>query len=288
MNMSTVFLNNEFLPPKQALISPMDRGFLFGEGIYEVIPSYQGTFIGLKLHLNRLFNGLKALDIQNPYSRDKWLSLCQQLVEQNEGDNLAVYIQVTRGSSPIRHHGYNNDLTPTIYAFTFEIPTAPLADKKQVTTYKVSTHQDLRWQRCNIKSTSLLGNVMHFQQGIDEGNKETILFNSNKELTEASSSNVFIVKGNTIITPPLDHQILPGVTRYILLDILKKYSQYKVEERRISLQEVIRADEVWLTSSTKEVAPVIAIDHKPVASGEIGDVWLAAQALFSQYKYLYL
>jgi len=286
--MSTVFLNNEFLPPKQALISPMDRGFLFGEGIYEVIPSYQGRFIGLKLHLNRLFNGLKALDIQNHYSRVKWLSLCQQLVERNEGDNLAVYIQITRGSSPIRHHGYNNDLTPTIYAFTFSIPTAPLADKRQTNAYTVSTHQDLRWQRCNIKSTSLLGNVMHFQHGIDEGNKETILFNSNQELTEASSSNVFIVKDKTIITPPLDHRILPGITRYILLDILKKYSKHVVHERRITYDEVINADEVWLTSSTKEVAPVIAIDNKPVASGEIGDVWLVAQALFSQYKHLYL
>jgi len=285
--MSIVFLNNEFLPADKALISPMDRGFLFGEGIYEVIPSYQGSFIGLQPHLNRLCDGLKALEIETNFDQDKWCSLCEQLIEQNKGENLAVYIQVTRGSSPVRHHSFNQDSSPTIYAFTFEIPTAPLADKKKVTAYKVSTHQDLRWQRCNIKSTSLLGNVMHFQKSVVEGTKETILFNNKNELTEASASSVFVVKNNTIITPPLDHQILPGVTRYILLDILRKYSEYALEERKLTYHEVINADEVWLTSSTKEIAPVISIEKNQVGSGEIGDVWLAAQTLFSLYKNQY-
>jgi len=285
--MSIVFLNNEFVAPENALISPMDRGFLFGEGIYEVIPCYRNKFIGLQAHLNRLSDGLNALDIKSPYSDDKWQSLCHQLIEQNNGDNLAIYIQVTRGSSPVRHHAFNQDSTPTIYAFTFEIPTAPIAEKKQAGAYKVSTHQDLRWQRCHIKSTSLLGNVLHFQHGINEGNKETILFNKNNELTEASASNVFVVKNNTIITPPLDHQILPGITRHILLDILRKHSNYIVQERRVTHHEVLNADEVWLTSSTKEVAPVIAIDNTPVASGKVGDIWLAAQTLFSQYKNQY-
>ncbi|RHW76503.1 aminotransferase class IV [Colwellia sp. RSH04] len=282
--MNTVFLNGEYLPADKALISPMDRGFLFGEGIYEVIPSYSGQFIGLAPHLNRLNDGLKALKIKTSFTLKDWLDICNQLIEKNDGENLALYIQVTRGCSLQRHHAYNNDLTPTIYAFTFGIPNAPLADKSQVKTYKVSTDQDLRWQRCNIKSTSLLGNVMHFQKSVEESTQETILFNSKNELTEASASNVFIVKNKVIITPHLDHQILPGVTRFILLDILKKYCEYAVEERVVSYDEVINADEVWLTSSTKEVAPVVAIANKEVGSGRVGELWLAAQTLFSQYK----
>ncbi|OKY25172.1 D-amino acid aminotransferase [Thalassotalea sp. PP2-459] len=285
--MNTVYLNNQFIPSNEAKISPMDRGFLFGEGIYEVIPCYEGKFIGLQPHLDRLYNGLKSLGIPSPFSNDKWTELCQKLVTLNNEANVAVYIHVTRGSSPIRNHAYPKDTIPTVFAFTFEIPTQPVPDKHSATAYKVSSQQDLRWKRCQIKSTSLLGNVMHFQHGINEGNKETILFNELDQLTEASSSNVFIVKHNIIMTPPLDNQILPGVTRHILLAILKEHSKFTIEERAISYKEVLNADEVWLTSSTKEIAPVVKIDNDMISSGEIGDIWLEAQRLFSQYKYQY-
>ncbi|MCF2947797.1 aminotransferase class IV [Paraglaciecola aquimarina] len=285
--MSTVYLNNQFIPSDEARISPMDRGFLFGEGIYEVIPSYDGQFIGLQQHLDRLLDGLNALAISAPLNNQQWIDLCKKLLASNQGQDLAVYIQVTRGSGPTRQHAYPENSTPTVFAFAFEIPAQPIADKNSAVTYKVSSQQDLRWKRCQIKSTSLLGNVLHYQQGIDEGNKETILFNTKDELTEASSSNVFIVKGNTIMTPPLDNQILPGITRHILLAVLREHSQFNIEERVISYQEVINADEVWLTSSTKEIAPVIQLGEHTIASGEVGDVWLHAQTLFSKYKYQY-
>lgn len=285
--MSTVFLNNEYIPANEAKISPMDRGFLFGEGIYEVIPCYQGQFVGLQPHLKRLFDGLKALEISSPLTNEEWGDLCKKLVSLNEGDNQGIYIQVTRGSAPNRHHAFPKDTVPTIFAFTFEIPAVPMPDKQSVTAYKVSSEQDLRWKRCQIKSTALLGNVLHFQHGVREGNKETILFNQHNELTEASSSNVFIVKDKVIVTPPLDNQILPGVTRHILLNVLREHSDFIIEERVITHQEVLDADEVWLTSSTKEVAPVIKIGEHWVASGQVGDIWLKAQTLFSQYKYLY-
>ncbi|WP_286233965.1 D-amino acid aminotransferase [Thalassotalea sediminis] len=285
--MNIVYLNNQFIPSNEAKISPMDRGFLFGEGIYEVIPSYEGKFIGLQVHLNRLYNGLESLGISSPLSNEKWIELCQELIARNEGENLAVYLHVTRGDSPTRNHAYPTNTTPTVFAFTFDIPAQPVPEKQNATVYNVSSQQDLRWKRCQIKSTSLLGNVMHFQHSINEGNKETILFNDQNQLTEASASNVFIVKNNTIMTPPLDNQILPGVTRHIVLALLKEHSKFTIEERAISYDEVLNADEVWLTSSTKEIAPVIKIDDNIIASGKVGDVWLEAQTLFSQYKYQY-
>jgi len=157
-------------------------------------------------------------------------------------------------------------------------------DKTKAKAYKVSTTEDLRWQRCNIKSTALLGNVMHFQHGFERGYNETILFNANNEMTEGSACNAYIVKDGVIITPPLDNQILPGITRLMLLDILAKHGDIEVQERTVTMDEVFAADEVWLTSSSKEIAPVVEIDGKPVGNGEVGDVWLAAQTLYTAHK----
>jgi D-alanine transaminase len=183
-----------------------------------------------------------------------------------------------------RFHAYPENVAPTVFGFAFEIAPAPIADKAKAKGYKVSTTEDLRWRRCNIKSTALLGNVMHFQQGHAEGNNETILFNSNNEVTEASACNVYIVKDGVVITPPLDNQILPGITRFILLDVLAKDGSIKVEERKVTMTELRNADEVWVTSSSKEIAPVVEVDGATVGNGEIGDVWLAAQKLYSAGK----
>jgi D-alanine transaminase len=171
-----------------------------------------------------------------------------------------------------------------VYAYAFEIPAANVPDKSKAKGYKVATTKDLRWQRCNIKSTSLLGNVMHFQHGHSQGYNDTILFNENNEMTEGSACNAYIVKDGVVITPPLDNQILPGITRLMLLDILAKHTDIKVEERIVTMDEVFAADEVWLTSSSKEIAPVIQIDGKPVANGEVGDTWLKAQTAYTAHK----
>ncbi|MEM9058279.1 MAG: aminotransferase class IV, partial [Pseudomonadota bacterium] len=148
-----------------------------------------------------------------------------------------------------------------------------------------ATAEDKRWKRCNIKSTALLGNVMHLQQGHAGGDGETILYNSERELTEAAACNVYVIKNGTVATPPLDYQKLPGITRQMLLAILRRDGSIPVEERVTTLDELFDADEVWLSSSSKEIAPVIRVDGKPVGNGEVGDVWLAAQTLYSAHKF---
>lgn len=285
--MSIAYLNGEFLPLDQARISPLDRGFLFGDGIYEVVPSYGGKLVGFGPHIDRMQEGLGLIEINLGWSHQQWQDLCTQLMAKNGNGNLGIYLHVSRGADTKRFHAYPEGVTPTVFAFTFEIPAAPVPDKSQTKAYKVSTTEDLRWRRCNIKSTALLGNVMHFQQGHAAGNNETILYNSNKEITEASACNVFIVKNGEVITPPLDNQLLPGITRLILIDVLKKYTDITVIERTITLEELYGADEVWITSSSKEIAPVTQVDDKIIGKGDIGDVWLAAETVFAQHRYDY-
>ena len=285
--MSTVYLNGEYLPMDEARISPMDRGFLFGDGVYEVVPSYGGRSVGLAPHLARMRDGLEGIALPYVVDDDEWRDIMDRLTRENGNGDLGVYIQISRGANPRRHHAFPEATEPTRYAFAFEIPPAPVADKALAPRYRVAATRDLRWQRCNIKSTSLLGNVLHYQHGHERGYDETLLFNAEDELTEAAACNVFIVQGNRVSTPPLDHQKLPGITRQLLLDILRRHSSLVVEERTVTREEVENADEVWLTSSSKEIAPVVAIDGQPVGSGDIGDAWLEAQGLFSEHKFAY-
>ena len=285
--MSIVFLNDAFMPMEEAKISPMDRGFLFGDGIYEVIPSYDNKLVGFGPHIDRMQEGMELIGIKLDWDHAKWSQVVNELIEKNGGGNLGIYLHVSRGTDNKRFHAYPDNVAPTVYAFAFEIAPANVADKAIAKTYKVNSTEDLRWKRCHIKSTALLGNVMHFQHGFADGCNETLLFNSNNELTEASACNAYIVKDGVIATPPLDNQILPGITRLILLDILAKDGSLKVEERIVTMDEVADADEIWVTSSSKEVAPVVEFNGKPVADGKIGDVWLKAQALYSAGKYNY-
>ncbi len=283
--MSTVYLNGNYLPMSEAHISPMDRGFLFGDGIYEVIPSYDGKLVGFGPHLTRMQAGLDAIEIPLHLDHNQWREIAAQLIARNGGGNLGLYLHVSRGADSKRHHAYPVGITPTVFAFTYEIPPAPVANKRAVTPYTVATAEDLRWQRCNIKSISLLGNVMHYQQGHATGNDETVLYNHKCELTEAASCNVYVIKNGIVATPLLDEQKLPGITRYMLLDMLRRDGSIAVEERVVTLDELRAADEVWLSSSTRDIVPVVAVDDHPVADGSIGDVWLAAQTLYSARKF---
>lgn len=285
--MNEVFLNGAFMPMADAKISPMDRGFLFGDGIYEVIPCYSGRTVGLDPHLNRMQDGLNAIQIATQLDVAKWRDIVHRLASTNPIENQGIYIQISRGADSKRHHAMPTNIEATRFAFSFEIAPPPIADKAVAPRYEVSATRDLRWQRCHIKSTSLLGNVMHYQHGHAQGYQETLLFNALDELTEAAACNVFVVKDGVVATPDLDNQKLPGITRHMLLDILRQHSDLRVEERRITRTEVDTADEVWLTSSSKEVAAVVAIDGRPVGNGDIGDIWLTAQQLFSQHRYDY-
>jgi len=285
--MNIAFLNGTYLPLEEAKISPLDRGFLFGDGIYEVVPSYAGKMVGFGPHIERMNSGLDAIGISLDWSESDWADLCNQLIEKNGAGNLGIYLHVTRGADSKRFHGFPENITPTVFAFAFEIAPAPVADKTLAKKFKVSSSKDLRWDRCQIKSTALLGNVLHFQQGQDQGNDETLLFNAENQLTEASSCNAYIIKDGVVITPPLDNQLLPGITRHILLDILRRDGIIPVEERIVTMNEVLNADEVWITSSSKEIGAVVEIDGEPVGNGQVGDIWLKAQTLYSASKYNY-
>lgn len=283
--MSIVYLNGDYMPMEAARISPMDRGFLFGDGIYEVVPSYDSKLVGFSPHMERMQAGLDALEIKLVVNHDHWRAIAEELITRNGAGNLAVYFHVSRGADSKRHHAYPENLAPTLFAFAFDIPPAPQADKAATIPYTVATAEDLRWKRCNIKSTALLGNVMHYQHGHSQGHSETILYNTDGEITEAASCNVFVVKNRIVATPLLDHQKLPGITRMMLLEILKRDGDIVTEERVVTMEELHAADEVWITSSSREIAPVVKIDDRPVGNGEIGDVWLAAQTLFSKHKF---
>lgn len=283
--MSDVYLNGAFMPASEARISPMDRGFLFGDGIYEVIPSYQGKLVGFTPHLARMQNGLAEIGIRLDWSTTQWREMILQLLARNGNGNLGIYLHVSRGTDSKRAHAFPQGIAPTVFAYTFEIPPAPSGLAGSAKPIRVAAATDLRWKRCHIKSTALLGNVLHHQQGVDAGYQETILFNAADELTEGSSCNAFIVKNGVISTPPLDHQILPGITRLLLLQILRQHSDLVIEERVINKAEVLSADEVWLTSSSKEIMPVIAIDGRAVGTGQVGDIWYQAQQLFAAHKF---
>ncbi|MEO2267484.1 D-amino acid aminotransferase [Pseudoalteromonas sp. YIC-656] len=285
--MSLVYLNGQYMPPEEAKISPMDRGFLFGDGIYEVVPAYHGKMLGFDAHVARMRDGLAAIEIELDYSGDTWREICDTLISKNPGPNQGIYLHVSRGTDSKRNHAYPQGVKPTVFAFCFELPGEPTNDESTATSYQVSLEQDRRWQRCNIKSTALLGNVMHYQTGARAGNKETILFNAKDEITEASSSNVFIVKDGIISTPPLDNQILPGITRWLILQIVHSHSDLKIQERVISKEELLNADEVWITSATKEVGPVVKVDEKVIGEGKPGPMWQRVQTLFTAHKFDY-
>lgn len=286
--MSIAFLNGDYLPIEEAKISPLDRGFLFGDGIYEVIPSYFGKMVGFQGHINRMNDGLKAIGIELNWSDSQWQTLCDNLSDKNGAGPLGIYLHVSRGADTKRFHAFPKEVPPTVFAMVYDIPVPKQPDLATIGTgYALTSMEDLRWQRCHIKSTALLGNVLHFQQGYEAGSQESLLFNSKMELTEASASNIFIVKGGVIATPVQDNKILPGITRRLVIDILTKEGSLVVEERTITLDEVKAADEIWITSSSKEIAPVTRLDGEAVNDGKVGKVWLKAATLYFENKFLY-
>ena len=283
--MNKVYLNGQFVLADEAKISPMDRGFLFGDGIYEVIPTYSGKPVGLKLHLERMRSGLDNVSINYQLDINVWAEVVKQLVSQSSSCSQGVYIHVSRGTDVKRYHAYPQNITPTVFAYAFDTPPSQSKESSEIKGFHVTTGQDLRWQRCHIKSTSLLGNVMHFQQGQDAGADEIILYNESLEVTEAAACNVFIVRDNIIYTPPLNNHLLPGITRRIAIDAIRKYTSLEVVESKVLLADVISADEVWITSSSKEIGPVLSIDGKKVGNGTPGLVWELAQEAYNKYKY---
>ncbi|GAC14607.1 aminotransferase class IV [Aliiglaciecola lipolytica] len=285
MSDTTVYLNGTFLPQDEAMISPMDRGFLFGDGIYEVIPVHLRRMIGFKQHIIRLQTGLEAIGIAFDWSEEKWQSVLSKLLGLNKGDNLAIYIQISRGVSQKRQHGFPDNIQPTIFITCYPIkpPTNYLSSASKGLT--LISQQDRRWRNCHIKTTSLLGNVLHYQNSQNQQVDECLLYNEQKQVTEASACNVFIVKNNHIYTPPLDSQLLPGITRAIIMDLITAKTTFGLTEKSISLDEARNADELWLTSSTRNIAPAVILDNAKIGDGKVGEVYKQINLLFNKHKF---
>ena len=274
-----IFLNGKFMPIEEARIPVLDRGFIFGDGVYEMVPVYSRVPFRLDEHLVRLDRSLAAVRIKNPYTQAEWRDIILQLVAKQPFDDQGIYFQVTRGVAK-RDHAFPQGVEPTVF-----IMSNPLVSPPKELVQKGGTAvsaQDFRWLQCDIKSISLIGNCLLRQVSADVGAVETILFRDGK-LTEASASNVFIVKGGVIASPPKSHLILPGITYDVVLEIAQA-AKLPLELRDVSEAEVRSADEVWVTSSSKEVLPIVTLDGKPVGAGKPGAVFEKVYALYQDYK----
>ena len=274
-----IHLNGEFMPIEQAKIPVLDRGFIFGDGVYEVIPSYSRRPFRLAEHLVRLQSSLDAIRLANPHDSATWSALVAKIIAGNPWEDQNVYLQVTRGVAK-RDHAFPKGIEPTVFLMASELVT-PSAELMR-TGAKAIVLPDFRWLRCDIKSTSLLGNCLLRTLAADEGCAEAILVRDG-ELTEASASNVFVVKNGTVLTPPKSHLILPGITYDVVLEILRG-NAVPHEVRPVKESELRAADEVWITSSSREVLPITTLDGKPVGSGRPGPVGERVYALYQQFK----
>ncbi len=275
-----VYLNGKFIPKDEAFISVMDRGFLFGDGVYEVFPVYGEVIVGERHHLKRLQDGLDAINITNPYNIEKWSSLIKELISyHNEHQNQSIYLQVSRGCDSDRSHTHGK-LVPTIY-----MQSSPFKGKTKdelLMGASAITRDDIRWNQCNTKTTSLLANIMYAQDAQNNQVEETILCR-NGIITECSSSNLFIVKDEKIYTHPEGSSILPGITRRIVLECAK-FCNILVTEKPFAKKDLFDADEVWITSSTREIIPLTKVDNTFINGGKVGPIWSLIYNQYQEYK----
>jgi D-alanine transaminase len=274
-----VYLNGEFLPLSQARVPVLDRGFIFGDGVYEVIPVYARRPFRLREHLRRLQYSLDAIRLANPYAEGEWVRLIEQLIARCPHRDQSLYLQVTRGVAK-RDHAFPKNTPPTVFMMTNVLST-PSAEAVEKGVAAV-TEEDDRWLRCDIKSTALLGNVLLRQRAVDVGAAESILFRDGW-LTEGAASSVFIVCQGVIVTPPKSNLVLPGTTYDVVLELARKAGM-PCEVRAVSREEVTSADELWLTSATREVLAVTVLDGKPMGTGSPGPVFRHIYRLFGEFK----
>lgn len=274
-----VFLNGRFVPLGEAQVSVLDRGFIFGDGVYELIPVYSRAPFRMDEHLARLERSLGAVRIGNPYAREKWREVILELITKQPWEDQGVYLQVTRGVAK-RDHAFPAGVEPTVFAMSNPLvnPPAELVDKGAAAV----SAADNRWLRCDIKSISLIGNVLLRQASADAGAAETILFRDGI-LTEASASNVFVAKNGLLLSPPKSNLILPGITYDVVVEIAQQLS-IPIEFRDVREAEVRAADEVWVTSSSKEILAVVELDGKPVGEGRPGPLFKRAWQGYQEFK----
>jgi D-alanine transaminase len=274
-----VFLNGRFMPIEEARVPVLDRGFIFGDGVYELVPVYSRVPFRLDEHLARLERSLAAVRIRNPHSRAEWRDIVAQLVAKQPFEDQGVYLQVTRGVAK-RDHAFPRDSVPTVFMMANPL-VAPSAELVERGAAAVSAVDD-RWLHCDIKSVSLIGNVLLRQVSADAGAAETILFRDGR-LTEASASNVFVVRRGVIQSPPKSSLILPGITYDVVVE-LATGSGLPLEFRDVSEAEARAADELWVTSSSKEVLAIVSLDGKPVGGGKPGPLFRQMYRLYQEFK----
>ena len=277
--MPIVYLNGRFLPLEEASVPVLDRGFLFGDGVYEIVPVYGGRPLRLPEHLARLQRSCDAIRLANPYGDAEWARVLNEVVARNDGGDLAVYWQVTRGVAK-RDHAFPQDTAPTVFMMANPLPSPTPAQVENGVACVSMT--DNRWLRCDIKAIALLSNVLLRQAAIDGGGAEAILFRDGY-LTEGAASNILVARGGKLLAPPKDHLILPGITYDLVLELDATHG-VPFEVREISEAEVRTADELMLTSSTKEVLAITTLDGKPVGSGRPGPVFRVLHGLYQAYK----
>jgi D-alanine transaminase len=273
-----VYLNGEFMPLEAARIPVLDRGFIFGDGVYEVIPVYSRNPFRMPEHLRRLQHSLDSIRIPNPLSDAEWTRLTLDVIARNAGEDQSIYLQITRGAAK-RDHAFPKETRPTVFMMSSPLVTP---SREQIENgVPAITATDFRWLKCDVKSISLLGNCLLRQAAMDAGAVEAVLFRDGY-LTEASASNVFVVRNGSVLAPPKNHLVLPGITYDVVLELLEANGMAH-EVREVPEQEAKTADEIWVTSSTKEVLAVTTLDGKSVGSGRPGTVFKRIHQLYQDF-----
>jgi D-alanine transaminase len=279
MPLSICYLNGDFLPLAQARVSPLDRAFLFGDAVYEVVPVYGSRLFRLRQHLDRLNRSLEGIRMAPPLSHTDWAQLCQDLIARNSARDAYLYLQVSRGTELGRNHAWPEGLEPTLFAYLTALE--PLPPSFLETGVSAVTSPDTRWARRDIKSTALLANILLKKLSADAGAFETILL-ENGELTEGSSTTVHVVKDGVIHTPANGHHILPGTTRDVVTELASRLN-VRAQSIRVSEAELRAADEIWLAFSTRGVLPVTMLDRVAVGTGKPGPLFRRVNAAFDDY-----
>ena len=273
--MPICYLNGEYLPLREARISPLDRGFLFADSVYEVLPVFSGRMFRFREHFDRLARNLREIKMPSPHTHEQWLALLEKLIERNGGADMYVYVQVTRGVEYGRNHTFPARVVPSVFAMAAPLPQ--LTPEERANGLRAITVEEFRWGRCDIKTTALLANVLMKQEAAEAGAHEAIIVRDG-EVLEGGSSSVFVVLNGVAYTPPKSRSILPGTTRDAAIELAD--GAMRVEVRPITIEELRAADEVWISAATRDVVPVTQIDGRPVGDGKPGPLWRQLSAAF--------
>ena len=278
--MTFAFFNDGFFPIEEIKISPLDRGFLFGDAVYEVIPVYKKKLFLIDEHLSRLVRSLEETKIPKPQKWDQLKEIFTELIYLNQFSNQSIYLQISRGVEIKRSHIPSKKLEPTLFITSSSLPPNPYRKNKDRRGIKASLLEDKRWKRCDIKSVNLLPNVLALNKAHSSG-FEDVIFYEGDEVTEGASSNIFLVFGKEVISPPQSNKILSGITRNYIISLLERLG-LNFTEKIVKIDDLFEADEVWLTSSTREVQPVSEIDGKELTlSDPINSYWRKILEVFN-------